>query len=281
MLFVISMENTQNKILKELLNHCPEICKNLDICPFLDYVHDFWNIGPQPARLCYSIEHGLLYFTLYDEYPFMMVLVFQVSDDGTLILDEEIHGRSRHKHQVKIAQGIPCFEILQSVIDSYKIKCESKCKIGLDELNILVKSNTPAEKYGKIRLKKIANEIMNLGYADDYYVCIDHGESYYGQILYYLTFCNKKWDLDFQIDFDNEENVKIHREMCHKFTPHTSANSDIDHDLNVGKLSVDIFSHILKLFKTKGKYANPNNPNIVELYQSFNRVNVKSARTAL
>lgn len=146
-----------------------------------------------------------------------------------------------------------------------------------EELKKLVKSVKHERDYYKQKMYKIIDEIVKLGYIDDYRVDTDYND--YGEdTIYCIDFMGDGWTLHFGFGVNDADRVTINYEAINT----EDVDYEIEHSECIGRLSTKTFTHIIDLFKTHGKYANINNPDVVTLFNNFNKShNMKSARTKL
>lgn len=166
---------------------------------------------------------------------------------------------------IHIIKMISTYEFFQ------KLK-EKDYEFSRKELKILAKSVHHEKKYYKQKIQIIADEIINLEYANKYDIDFDDDSC---RIIYYM----QNWELCFEIYY-KKNSVKIMEEVNYSDELDLEHNSDYSScKSKIGSLSVNTFAHILDLFKTKGKYANVDNPDILTLFN--NTKMIKSARTVL
>lgn len=146
-----------------------------------------------------------------------------------------------------------------------------------EELKILVNFIKQGKEYRELKMKDVANQIKILKYADKYKINIS--KNYVDDCdNYCILFTIGIWNINFKIDFNNNELVTV---TCESYPHANSWYSDEKFNYNqmIGNLSVDTIVFVLNLFKTHGKYVNINNPDIATLFN--NTKSMKSARTIL
>lgn len=142
-------------------------------------------------------------------------------------------------------------------------------RLAPEKLEKLVNSVKHGGNYNQQKIKYITDKIIDLGYAEKVELCHD-GD--FCEVGFYIQYC----ELWFDINFDDGEHVKITLESYDFGFGH----NEITCNQPAGDLSVDTFANILYLFKTYGKCASINNPNIMTLLEN-SKIMTKSANTAL